>query len=271
MTAMAAKLSKTFPDWLGTVVTSLVAVAAVTTIVLMQSQRLRRPSLETVTPQQLEQQDKTRLNVLRQTPTFGFSNLLASWTFLNFLQYFGDDSVRQVTGYSLNDDYFDIITRLDPRFAESYLFLSASVSYYQGNPELAIEYMKRGTRALSPEFNPKSFLVWRFMGLDQLLLVGDIPGAIRSYEMAAAWTQGTPYADLGPIFQQTADFLRRDPDSATVRFKSWVDVYAQADAVNDKLTRQRAKDALLEMGAKVQYNEKGELYFVPPEDIGQKD
>ncbi|MBW4519189.1 MAG: hypothetical protein KME16_05750 [Scytolyngbya sp. HA4215-MV1] len=261
---MEATSTKPLANWAGTLITALVAGVSVLGIVLMQSNRLKQIALNLDNPKQAEQQEEIRLNLLKNAPTFGFDNIIASWTFLNFLQYFGDEPARLKTGYRLNAEYFDIITRLDPRFVESYLFVSTSISYYQGDPELAVKLMKRGTIALSPQNNPKAFLVWRLMGLDQLLLLGDVPGAIHSYEMASTWTQGTPYAQIGAVFQQTADFLKRDPDSVSARFQAWSDVFMQAVQINDKLTLSRATQALLAMGAKPAKNEKGQLYFIPP-------
>lgn len=261
---MEATVAKESNRWLGTVANVAVAGMALAGVVFIQSDRLQRGALTADNPKRAEQQEAVRLNILKQTPVFGFENLVSSWTFLNFLQYFGDDEARQQTGYSLSSEYFDVITRLDPRFAQSYLFLSSGVSYRQGKPERAVQLMERGTKALSPQINPKSFMVWRFKGLDELLLLGDIPAAIRSYEMASQWTLGTPEAYLAPIFQQTADFLKQDPDSVSARFQSWLEVYAQASSFNDRQTQQRAEQALLELGATKQVNEKGEIYFVPP-------
>jgi hypothetical protein len=250
--------------WLGTLANVVLAGVVLAGIVWIQSDRLKRGGLTADDPKRAERQEAVRLNLLKQMPTFGFDNLVSDWTFLNFLQYFGDDEARQQTGYSLSSDYFDVITRLDPRFAQGYLFLSSAVSYRQGKPERAVQLMERGTKALSPQINPKSFMVWRFKGLDELLLLGDIPAAIHSYEMAAQWTLGTPEAYLAPIFQQTADFLKQDPDSTRARFQSWLEVYFQASEFNDRQTQQRAEKELLELGARKQVNEKGEVYFVPP-------
>jgi hypothetical protein len=51
--------------------------------------------------QQEAQQEALRLKMLKTIPSFGFDNLIADWTFLKFLQYFGDDEARDVTGYNL--------------------------------------------------------------------------------------------------------------------------------------------------------------------------
>jgi hypothetical protein len=262
---MAVVVEKVSGRWVSTLINTGFAGIALAGIIFMQSDRLNRGALTEIDAKRAEQEEALRLNILKQAPTFGFNNLISDWTFLNFLQYFGDEEARQKTGYDLNSDYFDVITRLDPRFAQGYFFLSNSVSYYQGNPELAVELMERGTKALSPQINPKSFIVWRYKGLDELLLLGDIPAAINSYEMAAKWTLGTPEAYLATLFQQTADFLKQDPNSVPARFQSWLEVYLQAENIGDRRTQERAEQALSALGAQKRTNDKGETYFVLPE------
>ncbi|UBF25804.1 hypothetical protein K9N68_30370 [Kovacikia minuta CCNUW1] len=239
-----------------------IAAIALVGVIAMQRAQLNRPSLWASDPQQAEKQEAVRLDLLNKTPTFGFSNLMADWTFLNFLQYYGDTPVREKTGYALSPKYFDIITRLDPRFEDVYLFLSGTLSYQLGEPKQAIRMIDRGIAALSPTINPKSFQLWRFKGLDQLLLLGDIPGSIRSHEMAAKWAQGTPDQSLVPIFQQVVDFLRKDPDSVPVRLQSWATIYSQAAEVKDKQTQERAKQEIEKLGWQLQVKN-GRLHLEP--------
>lgn len=248
--------------WFPFVMTGLAAAIALVGIVFMQRSRLNKPSLWVSDPKQAEKQEAVRLDVLQRSPTFGFDNLLADWTFLNFLQYYGDTPVREKTGYSLSPKYFDIITHLDPRFVDIYLFLSGTISYQLGEPELAIKYMDRGTSALSPQVNPKAYQVWRFKGLDQLLLLGDIAGSIKSHEMAAQWAKGTPDEALAPLFQQIADFLRKDPNSIPVRLQSWVTIYGQALQVKDKQTQERAKQEIRKLGYELEIKD-GQPFVKP--------
>jgi hypothetical protein len=247
---------------LSTIVTGAVVIAALVGIVLMQRSQLNRPSTWASTPEQAEKQESVQLKMLSKTPTFGFNNLVADWTFLNFLQYYGDTPAREKTGYSLSPQYFDVITRLDPRFVDVYLFLSGALSYQLGKPELAIQMMDRGTAALSPHVNPKAYQVWRFKGLDQLLLMGDVPGAIHSHEMAAQWAAGTADQSLAPLFQKIAAFLRKDPNSIPVRLQAWSTVFAQAAEVKDKQTQERAKQEIEKLGWELQVND-GRLKLVP--------
>ncbi len=250
--------------WLPLMTKVVIVVFALAGIVRMQQMQLARPSLWQENPALAQRQQAIRLQLLQQMPTFGFNNLVADWTFLNFLQYYGDAEARSQTGFDLSPVYFDIITQLDPLFLDVYLFLSGSVSYQLGKPEQAIALMERGTTALSPVINPRAFQIWRLMGIDQLLLLGDISGSIHSHQMAADWVEGTPDQNLGPLFQGTAQFLQQDPNSIPVRFQSWASVYEQAVATHDRQTQARAKQEILQLGGEVT-SQNGKIRFVLPD------
>ncbi len=278
---MEAKIEQFSRKWLSLLVNGVIGLAALAGVVTMQlsgqlggmspvgvpgQKPLSAKSAASFkqAAQQEAQQEALRLKMLKTIPSFGFDNLIADWTFLKFLQYFGDDEAREVTGYNLGQDYFDIVTQRDPRWVDIYLFLSTAISFYQGKPETAVNLMERGTRALSlsPQIHSQSWTVWRTKGLDELLLLGDIPESIRSHEMAADWVQGSPEGPkLAPIFRATAEYLRRDPDSVPVRFTAWNTVYTQT---TDKLVRQRAKQALVKLGAQVQKDKNGKESFILP-------
>lgn len=260
---MNTAMGKGRSGWRGVVGKAAVVAIALTGVIWMQRSQLDRPSLWVTQPKQAEQQEALRLRWLKKLPTFGFNNLMADWTFLNFLQYYGDTAARAQTGYGLSPEYFDIITRLDPRFVGIYLFLSGSVSYQLGKPDLAIQLMNRGCSALSPQIDPKAYQVWRFKGLDQLLLLGDIPGSIHSHDMAAKWVKGTPDAYLFPLFQATANFLRQDPNSVPVRIQAWSSVYYQAVAAHDKQTQARAKREILALGGRMEIKNGQIEFFLP--------
>ncbi|BAU11177.1 hypothetical protein LEP3755_16700 [Leptolyngbya sp. NIES-3755] len=256
--------------WAGWVGQGMIASIALTGVMGIQVDRLKQPSISLETPQQAEQQERFRLNFLSRMPAFGFDNLMASWLFLNFIQYYGDEPAREVTGFSLGSQYFDLITRHDPRFVESYLFLSGTVSHQLGKPELAMEFMKRGTDSLSPQMHPRAFSIWRWKAIDQLLLLGDLPGAAQSFDMTAKWAaESEGYKQFVPTLQRTAAFLRTNPNLDWVRFQAWTLVYQDADAAGDKLSRDRAKRELLKLGAIERQNEKGESVFIAPKTLQQ--
>ena len=248
--------------WRSWVLHFAIAGSAISGIIAMQRLQLNKRSLWIENPQQAEQQETLRLDLLQKTPTFGFDNMIANWAFLNFLQYYGDDEARKQTGYSLSPQYFDLITQRDPRFVDSYLFLSGTLSYQLGEPTRSLEYLKRGTDALSPQNHPRAFTVWRYAALDQLLLLGDTPSAIHSLEMASKWANEVPdYREAGSIFQETANFLKTDPDSRLVRFQAWGSVYQQAEAMNDRQTQTRAKQEILNLGGVEKVDAQGRHFF----------
>jgi hypothetical protein len=277
-----AKIEQFSRKWLSLLVNGVIGLAALAGVVTMQSsgqlggmspvgipgqKPLSAQSAASFkqAAQQEVQQEALRLKILKTIPSFGFDYLIADWTFIKFLQYFGDNEARDVTGYNLGQDYFDIVTQRDPRWVDIYLFLSTAISFYQGKPETAVNLMERGTSALSlsPQMHSQSWIVWRTKGLDELLLLGDVPESIRSHEMAANWVQGSPEGPkLAPILRATAEYLRRDPDNVPVRFIAWNTVYSQT---TDKLERQRAKQALVKLGAQVQKDKDGkETFILPP-------
>jgi len=251
------------PGWFAWLTGFVIVGVALAGIIGLQIARLNQPSLWTENPAPATEQEKLRLQMLKQTPSFGFDNVLSNWVFLNFLQYYGDEAARQKTGYGLSPNYFDIVTQRDPRFTMAYLFLSGSVSHQLGKPELAIAMMKRGTDALSPQIDESAFQVWRLKALDQLLLVGDIPGAINSFERAADLTRGTSYAEVEPILRGTANFLRTDPNSKPVRVISWGSIYQQAITLGDKQTAARARQEIYALGGKIVVKDGNEI-VVPP-------
>lgn len=210
-----------------------------------------------------KEREAARLKLLKNLPPLGYGNLVAGWTFLNFLQYFGDDPAREKTDYELLDDYFEVIVTHDPLWVEMYNFLSTSVSFYQGRPDLTVKLMERGLESISPEKNPKSWLVWRMKGVDELLLIGDIKATIKSHEMAANWAEGTPYKDFTPRLREFAESLRKNPENKLIRIQSWLMVYS---ATQDQLVRKRAIQELVKLGVELEVQENGELTYTIPDE-----
>jgi hypothetical protein len=238
---------------------------------------------------QLVEQEKARLRLLKQLPAsgFGLNNVIANLTFLNFLQYFGDEKARveSKTGYWLSPDYFEIIVDRDPRFLYSYLFLSTSSSIYTPQAPRAIEIYSKGLKSLSPEEMAYAFTVWRRKGVDQLLFLGDVQGAMKSNFMAADWVkraefgpdlnfgpQGLPEikGDIAKQFRETAEFLRDSLNSKDAkkvaenikraRIASWSDVLQYGV---DKRTREIAAFELSKLDVDVEFKEDGTFKLTP--------
>lgn len=252
-------------------ITPLVACFCILGVSGLQYPRLQSLLInqQAISPEVLEKDIKAehlRLTALKQLPSFGYDNLMANWAYLNFLQYFGDDEARDKTGYSLSPEYFDIIIKHDPRFLGAYIGLSTSTSMYAAMPERSIGLMKEGLKSLSPQVPEKSYYVWRYKGIDELLFLGNAQAAQDSLSMAANWANN--FSDPESQFitrnsHQTAVFLSRNPDSRYARIATWAMVLN--NKIDDK-TRKRAIKEIEALGGKVISTPEGNKITFPPKD-----
>ncbi|NEP10613.1 MAG: hypothetical protein F6K14_10445 [Symploca sp. SIO2C1] len=219
-------------------------------------------------PEALQQEiesEELRLNLLEKTPAFGFDNLLADWVFLDFLEYFGDEPAREVTGYRLSPEYFEVILDNDPRFLEAYLFLSTSSTSYAGLPEKSVALMEKGLKLLSPQVPAKSYYIWRYKGVDELLFLGNAQAARQSFEKAAEWA--STYSDeeskqVASLSRQTAEFLAKNPDSKSAQVSAWTMVLN--NALDDR-TRAIAIERIEALGGKVIVTPEGAVQIKLPQ------
>lgn len=203
--------------------------------------------------------ERLRLNLLKKIPAFGFDNLLADWVFIGFLIYFGDNEVRAVTDYRLSPEYFEVIIDRDPKFLDAYLFLSASSSLYAGMPERSVAMMSKGLESLSPQIPPRSYYIWRYKGIDELLFLGDAHSASKSFEKTAEWA--STYSDLesqqvAVRSTQTAEFLALNPNSKLAQVSAWSMVLENAV---DERTRNLAISRIEKLGGNVIVTPEGGL------------
>ena len=202
---------------------------------------------------------KTQLEIISTMPTLGFDNVLSDWAFLQFLQYFGDTETRELIGYGLSSNFFEVITTYDPRFVDTYLYLTNAVSVYAGQPQKAIQLMEQGLSVMSPDIPPTSYFVWRYKGTDEMLFVGDNQSAQNSFQTAADWARRSsdPRAPLvAKLSQETAAFLATDPNSRPARINGWMNVLSRA--INDDV-RQEALAQIEALGGEVLFNQNGQV------------
>ena len=190
---------------------------------------------------------QTQLSLLKVSPSLGFRNLLANSTFLRFLQYFSDVSIQEDISQHLSPDFFDVIITFDPFYRDYYLFLSGSTTFHAAQPEKTVELMDKGLERIDPTLVSDSFYIWRYKGVDELLFLGDSESARQSFENAALWAQYSDRAEsdlVGQVSQQTADFLKQDPDSRYAQIAAWRSVVE--NSVNEDI-RKRAAQRIQEL------------------------
>lgn len=215
-----------------------------------------------------EQQRRTQAHLLAigKMPSFGFDNLIASWSFLQFLQYFGDMPARQQTGYGLSPYFFEIIIPRDPHYVRSYVFLSSSTSAHAAQPKRAIALMEEGLPHLSPNLPSDSYLVWRYKGLDEFLFLGDYASSQVSLATAAEWVRQSDTPDgqaIANSLQQTAHFLAQNPTGRGAQIGAWAQVLVQAA---DEATRQIAIKNIEALGGEITVSEAGRVSVRHPAD-----
>lgn len=209
--------------------------------------------------------ERVRLGLLQKVPAFGYDNLLADWVFLNFLQYFGDEPLREKTDYTLSPDFFEVIIPRNPYFLDAYIFLSSSTGMYAGQPEQSIELMNLGLESLRPEI-PGSFYVWRHKGIDELLFLGNAEAARQSFETAAEWAEQSndPNAENAAyLSRQTAQFLASNPNSKFAQVAAWTMVLSNAP---DDRTRRIAVDRIRILGGDVVPQDDGSFRVIAPSE-----
>lgn len=254
--------TRSHQPWQQVLIAFLIICASVAAIGWLQWSRLRqlKAGSQFVSVEELQRQtdqERLRLSLLQKLPTFGFDNLIANWTFLSFLQYFGDEPARQKTDYRLSPDYFEVILSRDPYFIQAYTFLSTSGSIYAGAPARATDIMQRGLKSLQPNVPPDSFYAWRQLGIDQLLFLGDSKAARQSFLTAAQWAAQSSLPDsreVASLSRQTADFLAANPNSKSAQVAAWVMVLTSAP---DERTRQTALEQIRSLGGQISENPDG--------------
>ena len=202
-----------------------------------------------------EQQQARTVDWQRRSPHLGFDNLKANLTYLDFVQYFGDEHARDTIGYTLVPDYFEAINSIDPRFTQAHLSLSVANSMYAGNPDKTIALMEQALESVEPESKDAAFL-WTYKGLDELLFMGDKQAAIDSYTMAAEWTYLTnkesPKAieDLAVALEDASEIELKE---AQIRAWSSVLIYIRDNQrqreIMNKIASLKAEIAALEQKA----------------------
>ncbi|NUN64112.1 hypothetical protein HCU40_04940 [Pseudanabaena biceps] len=251
--------------WLRNLVINLGAIAVFAGIALSLqfprlNQRLNGQTLEDT--RKAVRDEESRLRLILQLPSrgLGFNNMIADFAFLQFLQYFGDDTARVQfkTGYGLSPLYFENIIERDPRFISSYIYLSSSVSIFAGVPRAANDIYSKGLRSLNPFIQPSAYSVWRYKATDQLLFLGDGKGARESYLKAAEWADiaresGKKLIDdpklVADLSRQSATWLEEDRDLKNAQIGAWSLVLQNA---SDKKTVEIVSQEVDKLGMKVE-------------------
>jgi hypothetical protein len=245
----------------------LVGIIAVAGLQIPQLNALKRQG-QNISPETYKQEvelEKLHLAVLQNMPAFGFDNLFADWVFLQYLQYFGDDEARAVTGYGLALDYFKIIIDRDPRFLDAYNFLATGGSLYAAMPEETNALIEQGLQFVTPKVPYRSYYILRHKGINELLFLKNAQQeAQQTFEKAAEWASTYPDEESQRVAQLSrgmAQFLANNPESKTAKVAAWAMIL---QTVPDERTQKIAIKQIEELGGSVVRTPEGTFQVLPP-------
>ena len=185
-------------------------------------------------------------------PTFGFNNLRANVTYLQFVQYFGDSEARKQTGYNLVPSYFETVASYDPNFTQANLSLSVANSMYAGQAEKTVTLMEKILDSSSSDLD-NAYLIWFAKGLDEFLFLGDNQAALNSHQNAAKSAINQEHRDLSKITavnQSKIEYLATNPDTTEAQIFAWKSVLPH---VVDPDNRQRISDRIASLEQNLSY------------------
>jgi hypothetical protein len=230
-------------------------------IVILQKQYLKQQQIaKNVDYNSEEETTKTNLAFQQKIPTLGFGNVFADWTFLNFIQYFGDEQARLKTGYPLIPNYFEAIVQKDPHFVQAFLILSSANSIYAGLPKRTVAFLNEALTHITPETYPLAHYLWLYKGVDEMLFLGDLKAAKKSFLMAEKWATQAKEEVTVKRTQEMIRFLDTNPDTKQAKIGGWVMVLNNA---KDRKTQQYAVNQLRKLDAKVRIKADGKITIQP--------
>jgi hypothetical protein len=249
------------------IIPSIVALALLGVMYLQQS-RLREFNATSSRDQMINENRKqaASLKLFSQLPTTGYRNLIASWRFLEYFQYFGDSEARKITGYQLVPEFFAEIVRNDPKFVDAYLYLSPANSLYAGRPDKTVAIMGAGLPSLSPQIKD-AYFVWLYKGVDELLFTDNISAAKQSYQTASLWAaeQNDPNSqNISRSASEMVSYLDSNSVRPSVRIRAWMQL--MANAKGDQNLQRFILGKVTALGAKISVSADGSLnVMMPPE------
>lgn len=228
------------------------AIASVV-IILLQANKIEKGERYFEQLQINSQSNTTKIQqqlaIAKILPSLGFRNIVANSTFLSFLQYFSDAPTRTDKSYHLSPEFFDTIITFEPFYRDYYLFLSGSTTFHAAQPEKTVELMDKGLKRIDPTLISDSFYIWRYKAVDELLFLGDSESAIESFEKAALWASQSDRADstlIKKTSEQTANFLRQDPNSRYAQIAAWESILSNSISADVK---KRANQRIQELSS----------------------
>jgi hypothetical protein len=220
--------------------------------------------------QSQEKEQQLELKVVDKIPALGFSNVLADWNYLKFIQYFGDSTARETIGYALAPDYFAQVVKRDSRFVDALLKLDTATSVFGGYPQKSVALLNQALPLIplnlkNPGYPP--YYLWQAKGINELLFLGDFQAAKQSYQMAVKEAKDYPSKSSQNFVvrtEQTIKFLEHNPNSKIAQIGAWTAILGTNPDIR---TLKRVTQEIKALGGKIVRDSDGSLSVKVPDNI----
>jgi hypothetical protein len=166
--------------------------------------------------------------------SLGHNGLLADIYWTRAVQYFGRQRVERKFVYPLLAPLLEITVSLDPQLLVAYkfggVFLSAPEPHGAGQPDKAVELLRRGIEA-----NPNEWRLWHDLGFLYYWELKDYEAASQAYLEGSRHPNAAPWMEV-----MAAVILQKGGDRETSRFL-WTEIY---NSTEDPTIRKNARDHL---------------------------
>lgn len=175
--------------------------------------------------------------------TLGFDKQLADIAWLQFIQYFGENSKILRAGgtkydFSYTYKYIDVITTLDPNFSYAYWFGAFAIADEMKEPELAMKVIKKGVQE-----NPENWWLPYTASIMELMYFNNMPEASKYADIA--------YKLNPKRVRKFRNVLRSKAKIQEKNRQIWLQIYNDALVKGDEITMARAEEKLKVLGYKI--------------------
>lgn len=176
--------------------------------------------------------------------TFGFDDLMADVVWLQFIQYFGENTrnkrANRPYDFSYIYRYIDLITTLDPDFSYAYWFGAFAIADEMERPDLAMMLLNRGIRN-----NPDIWWLSYTAGVMELMYNNDFVDAAKYFKTAQKINPNIERVNsIIDVMESKAEKQEKERDI-------WLQIYQDALKRGDDVTQERAKNKLKALGYRI--------------------
>ncbi len=157
--------------------------------------------------------------------SLGYETAAADLAWLRAIQYYGEHRMTD-QNYSRIGQLMQIVTELDPRFLQPYVFGAFVLAQEMRQPERGLDLLHRGLRA-----NPDSWELAFKIGFLHYVCAHDVPAAARYF----AWSARLPgHPDYAERF---AAFANERAGNTQVAILLWKEVLATGNQYMQEVAR----------------------------------